>query len=123
MSISCASHWFGRHSSWLIFVGISAVTVMGLIPTMMFTLYKYFGVRFQFQKVYAILAKLLVLNKVSETIQVTLADPINDFSPVTCQMLGFKLIQIVLVVTSLTLTCYLLFRLALWLFDHLNTDI
>ena len=89
----------------------------------MFTLYKYFGVRFQFQKVYAILAKLLVLNKVSETIQVTLADPINDFSPVTCQMLGFKLIQIVLVVTSLTLTCYLLFRLALWLFDHLNTDI
>ena len=35
-------------------------------------------------------------------------------------MLELKLIQIVLIVMSLTFTCFLLFRLTLWLFDYLN---
>ena len=36
-------------------------------------------------------------------------------------MLDLKLIQIVLMVMSLTFTCYLLFKITLWLFDYLNT--
>ena len=51
MSLSEASHWLGGHNSWLTFVGISAIMVILLIPFIMFTLYKYCGVRFQFQKV------------------------------------------------------------------------
>ena len=104
MSMSDASHWFGGHNSWLTFVGISAIMVIVLIPFIMFTLYKYCGVRFQFQKVNSILAKLLLLNKASESIQPTLANPIDDFSIITFQMLELKLIQIVLIVMSLTFT-------------------
>ena len=121
MSMSDASYWFGGHNSWLTFVGISAVMVIVLIPFIMFTLYKCCGVRFQFQKVNSILAKLLLLNKTSESIQPALAHPIDDFSTITFQMLGLKLIQIVLMVMSLTFTCYLLFRLTLWLFDYMYT--
>ena len=51
LAISEASHWLGGHNSWLTFVGISAIMVILLIPVIMFTLYKYCGVRFQFQKV------------------------------------------------------------------------
>ena len=69
MSMSEVSQWFEGQNSWLTFVGISAILVIVLIPVIMFTLYKYCGVRFQFQKVNAILAKLLLLNKTSETIQ------------------------------------------------------
>ena len=58
----------------------------------MFTLYKYCGVRFQFQKINSILAKLLLLNKASESIQPTLANPIDDFSTIIFQMLDLKLI-------------------------------
>ena len=68
MSMSDPSHWFGGHNSWLTFVGISAVMGMVLIPFLMFKLYKYCGVRFQFQKVNSILAKLLLLNKASESL-------------------------------------------------------
>ena len=87
----------------------------------MFPLYKYCGVIFQFQKINSILAKLLLLNKASESIQPTLANPIDDFSTITFQMLDLKLTQIVLMVMSFTFKCYLLFRLTLWLFDYLNT--
>ena len=97
-------------------VGISAV-----IPFIMFILYKYCGVRFQFQKINSILKKLLLLNKASETIQPALANPMDDFSTITFQMLDLKLIQIVLMVMSLTFTFYLLFKLTLWLYDYLNT--
>ena len=45
MSMSDQSHWFGGHNSWLTFVGISAVMVTVLIPFIMFTLYKYCGVK------------------------------------------------------------------------------
>ena len=119
--MSDPSHWFGGHNSWLIFVGISAVMVMALITFIMFTLYRYFGVRFQFQKINSILAKLLLLNKASESIKPKMANPIDDFSTITFQMLDFKLIQIVLMIMSLTFTYYLLFRLKLWPFDYLNT--
>ena len=75
MSMSEVSQWFEGQNSWLTFVGISAIMVMIIIPIIMFTLYKYCGVRFQFQKVNAILAKLLLLNKTSETIQPVQARP------------------------------------------------
>ena len=108
MSMSDALHWFGGHNSWLTFVGIAAIMVMLLIPFIMFTVDKYCGVRFQFQKINSILAKLLLLNKASETMQPALANPVNDFSTITFQMLDLKLIQMVLIVITLTFTCYLL---------------
>ena len=121
MSMSEVSQWFEGQNSWLTFVGISAILVIALIPVIMFTLYKYCGVRFQFQKVNAILAKLLLLNKTSETIQPALAKPENDLPLLTFHKLDFKLIQIVLMVMTLAFTCYLLFKLTIWTFDYLNT--
>ena len=121
MSMSEVSQWFEGQNSWLTFVGISAIMVIALIPVIIFTLYKYCGVRFQFQKVNAILAKFLLLNKASKTIQPALAEPVNDFPIITFHMLDLKLIQIVLIVMTLIFTCYLLFKLVLWTFDYLNT--
>ena len=94
---------------------------MVLIPVIIFTLYKYCGVRFQFQKVNAILAKLLLLNKTSETIQPVQAKPENDITILTFHKLGIKLIHIVLMIMLLAFTCYLLFKLTIWTFDYLNT--
>ena len=111
MSMSDASHWLDGHNSWLTFVGISAIMVMTLIPFIMFTLYKYCGVRFQFPKVNTILAKLLFLNKASETVQPTLANLMEDFSVTKFKMLDHKLIQIVLIVMTWIFTCYLLIKL------------
>ena len=107
--------------SLLTFVGISAILVIVLIPVIMFTLYKYCGVRFQFQKVNAILAKLLLLNKTAETIQPVQAKLENDIPLLTFHKLDFKLIQIVLMVMTLDFTCYLLFKLTIWTLDYLNT--
>ena len=56
----------------------------------MFTLYKYCGVKFQFQEVNAILAKLLLLNKASETIQPALGKQENDLPILTFHILDFK---------------------------------
>ena len=67
------------------------------------------------------MAKLLLLNRASETIQLALANPVNDFSTITFHMLYLKLIQMVLIVMTLTFTCYLLFKLTLWTYDYLNT--
>ena len=53
MSMSEVSHWFEGQNSWLTFVAIAAILVIVLLPVIMFTLYKYCGVRFQFQKVNA----------------------------------------------------------------------
>ena len=122
MSMSDASHWFGGHNSWLTFVGISAVLLIILIPVIMFTLYKYCGVKFQFQEINSILAKPLLLNKTSETIQLALANAMNDYSIITFQMLELKLIQIVVMIMSLIFICYLLFKLTLWLYDYMNTN-
>ena len=36
-------------------------------------------------------------------------------------MLDLKILQLVLIVMASTLTCYLLIRLTLWIFDYLNT--
>ena len=94
---------------------------MLLIPFIMFTLYKYCGVRFQFQKINSILAKLLFINKVSETVQPALANPVNDFSTIKFEMLDLKLIQMVLIVMTLIFTCYFLSKLTLWTYDYLNT--
>ena len=121
MSMSNASHWFDGHNSWLTFVGIAAILVMLLIPFIMFTLYKYCGVRFQFQKINSILAKLLLINKASETVQPALANPVNDFSTITFEMFDLKLIQMVLIVMTLIFTCYLLTKLTLWTYNYLNT--
>ena len=119
--MSEVSHRFEGQNSWLKFVGIAAILVMILIPVIMFTLYKYYGVRFQFQKVNTILANLLLLNKTSETIQPVQAKPENDITILTYHKLDIKLIQIVLMVMLLAFTCYLLFKLTIWTFDYLNT--
>ena len=121
MSMSEVSHWFEGQNSWLTFVGIAAILVIILIPVIMFTLYKYCGVRFQFQKVNAILAKLLLLNETSETIQPVQAKSEHDITILTFHKLDIKLIQIVLMVMLLAFTCYLLFKLSIWNFDYLNT--
>ena len=121
MSLSEASHWHGGHNSWLTFVGISAIMVILLIPFIMFTLYKYCGVRFQFQKVNSILAKLLLINKVTETAQPALAQQVTDTMDKTFDILDQRLIQIVLTTMALTFTCYLFIKLILWTYDFLNT--
>ena len=79
MSMAELSHWFSGHNSWLTFVGVVAVLVVVLIPFLLFTLYKYCGFSFQFQKVNSILAKLLILNKTAESIPPTLAQPMTEF--------------------------------------------
>ena len=121
MSIAEPSHWFGGHNSWLTFVGVAAVLVVVLIPFLLFTLYKYCGFRFQFQKVNSILAKLLILNKYAESIPPTLAQPMPEFGEMTFEMFDLKVLQLVLIVMAFSLTCYLLIRITLWLFDYLNT--
>ena len=78
MSMGEPSHWFGGHNSWLTFVGVTAVLVVVLIPFLLFTLYKYCGFRFQFQKINSILAKLLIVHKTAESIPPTLAQPMNE---------------------------------------------
>ena len=113
MSLSEASHWLGGHNSWLTFVGISAIMVILLIPFIMFTLYKYCGVRFQFQRVNSILAKLLLINKTTETVQLALARQVNDIVDKSFDILDQRLIQIVPTTMALTFTCYLFIRLIL----------
>ena len=121
MSMAEPSHWFGRHNSWLTFVGVAAVLVVVLIPFLLFTLYKYCGFRFQFQKINSILAKLLILNKTTESIPPTLAQPMTEFGELTYEMFDLKVLQLVLIVMASTLKCYLLIRITLWIFDYVNT--
>ena len=121
MSMSDASQWFEEDNSWLTLLDILAIMVIALIPVIVFTLYKYCGVRFYLKKVNAILTKLLLVNKASETVQPALAEPVNNSPTLTFQNLDLKLIQIVLLVMTLTFTCYLLFKIVLWTFDYLNT--
>ena len=121
MSMAEPSHWFGGHNSWLTCVGVAAVLVVVLIPFLLFTLYKYCGFRFQFQKVNSILAKLLILNNTAESIPPTLAQPMTEFGEMTLEMFDLKVLQLVLIVMASTLTCYLLIRLTFWIFDYLNT--
>ena len=113
MSMAEPSHWFGGHNSLLTFVGVAAVLVVVVIPFLLFTLYKYRGFRFQFQKVNSILAKLLILNKTAESIPPTLAQPITEFGEMTLEMFDLKVIQLVLIVMAFSLTCYLLIRMTL----------
>ena len=111
MSLSEASQWLGGHNSCLTFVGISAIMVILLIPFIMFTLYKYCGVRFQFQKVNSILAKLLLINKTTETVQPALAQKVNDIVDKSFDILDQRLIQLILTKMALTFTCYLFINL------------
>ena len=120
MSLSEASHWLGGHNSWLTFVGISAIMVILLIPFIMFTLYKYCGVRFQFQKVNSILAKLLLINKTTGTVQPALAQQVTNSMDKTFDILDHRLIHIVLTKMALTFTCYLFMKLILWIYVFLN---
>ena len=121
MSMAEPSHWFGGHNSWLTFVGVPAVLVVVLIPFLLFTLYKYCEFRFQFQKVNSILAKLLILNKTAESIPPTLAHLMTEFGELPFEMFDLKILHLVLIVMASTLTCYLLIRMTLWIFDYLNT--
>ena len=45
----------------------------------------------------------------------------NELGELTYEMLDLKILQLVLIVMVLTLTCYLLIRLTLWIFDYVNT--
>ena len=94
---------------------------MLLIPFIMFTLYKYCGVRFQFQKVNSILEKLLLINKTTETIQPAIAQQMTDNMSNTFDILDQRLIQIVLTTMAMTFTCYLFIKLILWIYDFFNT--
>ena len=106
MSMAEPSLWFGGHNSWLTFVGVAAVLVAVLIPFLLFTQYKYYGFRFQFQKVKSVLAKLLILNKIAESIPLTLAQPMTEFGEMTLEMFDLKVLQLVLIVMASTVTCY-----------------
>ena len=64
---------------------------------------------------------LLIINKTAESIPPTLAQPMTDFGELTFEMLDLKILQLVLIVMASTLTCYLLIRLTLWIFDYVNT--
>ena len=46
----------------------------------------------------------------------------TDFGEMTFEMFHLKVLQLVLIVMASTLTCYLLIRMTLWLFDYLNTQ-
>ena len=69
----------------------------------------------------SILAKLLLLNKASDTVQPALADTNNESSTISLDILDLRLIQIVVTTMALTFTFYLLMRLILWTYDFLNT--
>ena len=45
----------------------------------------------------------------------------TEFGEMTLEMFDLKVLQLVLIVMASTLTCYLLIRMTLWLFDYLNT--
>ena len=64
--------------------------------------------------------KVLLINKTSETIQPALVNPVNDFSAITFEILDLKLIQMVLIIVTLTFACYLLINLTLWAYDYIN---
>ena len=94
MSMAEPSRWFGGHNSWLTFVGVAAVLVVVLIPFLLFTLYKYCGFRFQFQKVNSILAKLLILNKTAESIPPPLTQPMAEFAELTYEIFDLKVLHL-----------------------------
>ena len=97
MSMAEPSHWFGGHNSWLTFVGVAALLIVVLIPFLLFTLYKYCGFRFQFQKINSIFSKTTV-NKTAESIPPTLAQPMTEFGEMTFEMFDLKVLQLVLIV-------------------------
>ena len=45
----------------------------------------------------------------------------TEFGEMTLEMFDLKVLQLVLIVMASTLTCYLLIRMTLWIFDYLNT--
>ena len=72
-------------------------------------------------KVNSILAKLLLINKTTETEQPALAQQVTDNMDNTFDILDQRLIQIVLTTMELTFTCYLFIKLILWVYDFVNT--
>ena len=45
----------------------------------------------------------------------------TEFGELTYEMFDLKILQLVLIVMASTLTCYLVIRMTLWIFDYLNT--
>ena len=45
----------------------------------------------------------------------------TELGKLTFEMFDLKILQLILIVVASTLTCYLLIRLTLWIFDYLNT--
>ena len=69
----------------------------------------------------SILAKLLLINKTTETVQPALAQEMTDKVDNAFDILDQRLIQIVLTTIAMTFTCYLFIKLILWIYDFLNT--
>ena len=69
----------------------------------------------------SILAKLVLINKTTETVQPALAQQVTNNMDNTLDILDQRLIQIVLTTMALTFTCYLFIKLILWICDFLNT--
>ena len=63
----------------------------------------------------------MIVHKTAESIPPTLAQPMTELGELTYEMLDLKILQLVLIVMASTLTCYLLIRLTLWIFDYVNT--
>ena len=76
---------------------------------------------FNFRKLILFWQKLLIVHKTAESIPPTLAQPITELGELTYEMLDLKIWQLILIVMASTLTCYLLIRLTLWIFDYVNT--
>ena len=114
MIFTHAQQWLNGENSWLTFIAVLSLLVILLIPLIMYILYKFFGFKFQFQKVNSILARLLVIGKSPEIIKtVTVSDTMtnlettkNPYSAFSPHQMDFKLLQIVLfIVLSLATTC------------------
>ena len=77
--------------------------------------------RFHLQKVNSILAKLVLINKTTETVQPALAQEVTDNMNNTFEILDQRLIQLVFTTMALIFTCYLFIKLILWIYDFVNT--
>ena len=127
MTFTHVEQWLNGENSWLTFIVVISLLVILLIPLIIYILYKFFGFKFQFQKVNSILARLLVIGKSPEMIEpVTASDTVTDMGATeygfTPYQIDFKLLQIVLFVILSIATAYLIWKLTLFLYDFCNTN-
>ena len=109
MSLSEASHWLGGHNSWLNIC--RNISNHGHTADSIYNVYivQILWSEIPVSKVNSILAKLLLINKATETAQPALAQQVTDTMDKTFDVLDQRLIQIGFI------------RLILWTYDFLNT--